>query len=84
MSGRPEVSVTHLTGRGKTGDVKAAYDRGGVSANVMEYSDKIETLYSVSNLVIARAGAGTCSELALFGIPAILVPHPTAGRGHQV
>ncbi len=84
LSGRPEVSVTHLTGRGKTGDVKAAYDRGGVSANVMEYSDKIETLYSVSNLVIARAGAGTCSELALFGIPAILVPHPTAGRGHQV
>ena len=30
-----------------------------------------------------RAGAGTCTELAAFGVPAVMVPLPIATRDHQ-
>lgn len=36
-----------------------------------------------AQLVIARAGAGTLTELALLGKPAILVPYPWAADDHQ-
>jgi UDP-N-acetylglucosamine--N-acetylmuramyl-(pentapeptide) pyrophosphoryl-undecaprenol N-acetylglucosamine transferase len=34
-------------------------------------------------LVISRAGAGTLSELACAGMPAILVPSPNVAEDHQ-
>lgn len=36
-----------------------------------------------ADLVICRAGAMTLSEIALYGIPAILVPFPHAAHDHQ-
>ncbi len=38
---------------------------------------------SEATLAIARAGSGTCCELALFGIPAIYVPLPSSHADHQ-
>ncbi|MBS1272573.1 MAG: UDP-N-acetylglucosamine--N-acetylmuramyl-(pentapeptide) pyrophosphoryl-undecaprenol N-acetylglucosamine transferase [Candidatus Marinimicrobia bacterium] len=39
--------------------------------------------YSASDIIIARAGALTISELAIIGKPAILIPLPTAAANHQ-
>ena len=39
--------------------------------------------YAVANLVISRAGALSCSELALTGKPSILVPSPNVAGDHQ-
>lgn len=36
-----------------------------------------------AQLVVARAGAGTLSELALLHKPAILIPYPWAAENHQ-
>jgi UDP-N-acetylglucosamine--N-acetylmuramyl-(pentapeptide) pyrophosphoryl-undecaprenol N-acetylglucosamine transferase len=36
-----------------------------------------------ANLVISRAGAGTLTELAIAGTPAILIPYPFAADDHQ-
>lgn len=36
-----------------------------------------------ADLTICRAGAGTLSELALKGVPAILIPYPFAADDHQ-
>ncbi|MCF7804972.1 MAG: hypothetical protein K9N46_03495 [Candidatus Marinimicrobia bacterium] len=39
--------------------------------------------YSASDIIVARAGALTLSELAIVGKPAILIPLPTAAANHQ-
>jgi UDP-N-acetylglucosamine--N-acetylmuramyl-(pentapeptide) pyrophosphoryl-undecaprenol N-acetylglucosamine transferase len=40
-------------------------------------------VYRAADLVISRAGAGTLSELACAGMPAILVPSPNVAEDHQ-
>lgn len=44
---------------------------------------RMDLAYSVADLVISRAGAGTISELCLVGKPAILVPSPNVSEDHQ-
>lgn len=39
--------------------------------------------YSVADLIISRAGAGSISEFCLLGKPVILVPSPNVAEDHQ-
>ena len=48
----------------------------------LPFSHEVAGLQHV-DLVISRAGAGSLSELAVAGTPAILVPFPAAADGHQ-
>lgn len=40
--------------------------------------------YTVSDLVIARAGANSLAEIAACAKPSILIPLPDAASGHQL
>jgi len=55
----------------------------GTRVVVKSYIDQIEELYGVSDLVVARAGAMTLSEISACGLPSILVPYPFAMDDHQ-
>jgi UDP-N-acetylglucosamine--N-acetylmuramyl-(pentapeptide) pyrophosphoryl-undecaprenol N-acetylglucosamine transferase len=50
---------------------------------LMAYIDDMSAAYGASDLVVARAGAGTFSELAATGKPAIMVPSPYVAEDHQ-
>ncbi len=50
---------------------------------VYKYVDQMEEFYKKAVLVISRAGALTVSEIAFFGLPAILIPYPFSKKGHQ-
>ncbi len=50
---------------------------------VKEYIDQMEQIYSLADLIIARAGANTVFETAATGIPSILIPYPDAIEDHQ-
>ena len=75
------IQVLHLTGTGKAGDVLAVTD-DCPDHHVREYLDDMASAYAVADLVLCRSGAGTVSELAALGIPALYVPLPI-GNGEQ-
>ena len=50
---------------------------------VMPFIKKMDLAYSVADIIVSRAGAGTISELALVGKPVILVPSPNVAEDHQ-
>jgi UDP-N-acetylglucosamine--N-acetylmuramyl-(pentapeptide) pyrophosphoryl-undecaprenol N-acetylglucosamine transferase len=47
------------------------------------FSDEMPGLLQHADLAISRAGAGSLSELAVCGTPAVLVPFPQAADQHQ-
>ncbi len=47
------------------------------------FIDRMDLAYAIADVVIARAGAITISELCLVGKPAILVPSPYVAEDHQ-
>jgi UDP-N-acetylglucosamine--N-acetylmuramyl-(pentapeptide) pyrophosphoryl-undecaprenol N-acetylglucosamine transferase len=47
------------------------------------FSDDLPGLLQHADLAISRAGAGSLSELAVCGTPAVLVPFPAAADHHQ-
>ena len=47
------------------------------------FGENLKDAYIASDLVLARAGAGTIFELAYFGKPSILVPLPESAGDHQ-
>jgi len=50
---------------------------------VRDYFDPVSDIYSASDLVVSRAGAGTIMELSSLGLPAILIPKPGLPGDHQ-
>ena len=50
---------------------------------LMPFVKDMSLAYAASDIIIARAGAGTISELCIIGKPAILVPSPNVAEDHQ-
>jgi UDP-N-acetylglucosamine--N-acetylmuramyl-(pentapeptide) pyrophosphoryl-undecaprenol N-acetylglucosamine transferase len=70
------VEVWHQAGENKADSCLAAYKAAGVEATVVEFIDDMKTAYEWCDLVIARSGAATVSELAAVGVYSILLPYP--------
>lgn len=80
---RHGVVVRHQTGHSMFDDVKRAYLSLGVSVQVDAFIDDMVSAYAQADLVIARSGALTVSELAAAAMPSVLVPFPHAVDDHQ-
>jgi UDP-N-acetylglucosamine--N-acetylmuramyl-(pentapeptide) pyrophosphoryl-undecaprenol N-acetylglucosamine transferase len=53
------------------------------SIRIVQFIDRMDLAYAAADVVVARAGAGTISELCLAGKPVILVPSPNVAEDHQ-
>jgi len=53
------------------------------NVKVMPFIKRMDYAFSVADLVISRAGAGTISELCVVRKPCILVPSPNVAEDHQ-
>ena len=53
------------------------------NCELVDFTDHPGELYRQATLAISRAGGMVLSELAAFGIPAILIPFPYATDRHQ-
>jgi UDP-N-acetylglucosamine--N-acetylmuramyl-(pentapeptide) pyrophosphoryl-undecaprenol N-acetylglucosamine transferase len=76
------LHIVHQTGPSDFESVRKAYEEHSVNGHATPYIDAMDEAYAQSDLVVSRAGATTCAELAASGRPAVLVPLPLAG-GHQ-
>ena len=76
------LEITHQTGASHYETVRAAYATLALRARVTPYIDDMAEAYRSADVVVARAGATTCAELAASGRGAVLVPLAIAG-GHQ-
>ena len=47
------------------------------------YIEQMDMAYAAADIVVARAGASTVSELCLVGKPVIFVPSPNVAEDHQ-
>jgi UDP-N-acetylglucosamine--N-acetylmuramyl-(pentapeptide) pyrophosphoryl-undecaprenol N-acetylglucosamine transferase len=84
---RGDIQVLHLTGSGGYGDprrltLEESLNAPGLLYKAIEYCDRMELAYSIADLALVRAGAGTIAEITAAGVPALLVPYPYA-TGHQ-
>ncbi|NBS12438.1 MAG: undecaprenyldiphospho-muramoylpentapeptide beta-N-acetylglucosaminyltransferase [Gammaproteobacteria bacterium] len=78
------ITVRHQTGAALCDAVQAHYAALGVTAQVEAFIHDMVAAYAQADLVIARSGALTVSELAAAAMPAILVPFPSAVDDHQM
>jgi len=76
--------IIHQTGEGQLQETEARYHQVGVEALAVTSIDEIASVLFASDLVVCRAGGTTLAELALAGVPALLVPSPQATDDHQV
>lgn len=59
--------------------IAARFDNVKASAFISDMA----TAYRAADIIVARAGASTISELQILGAPAILVPSPNVAEDHQ-
>ncbi len=77
------VQVLHVTGPAQLEDVRAQLGAASPATHhLLAYVDAMDIAYAASDLVLCRAGAMTCAELAAVGLPAVYVPLPI-GNGEQ-
>lgn len=75
--------VIHQTGVADEGRVLAAYTAANLPSRVQAFEREMANAFASADIVVARAGASTCFELAACGKPALLIPLPSAMRNHQ-
>lgn len=71
-----KINLVHQTGEVDVGLVQAGYAALGIQAQVVPFIDDMASALARADLLIARSGAMTVSEVALAGRPAIFVPYP--------
>jgi len=77
------LQILHSAGRGGYEEVRAAYARSKLQAAVFPFIDDMASAYAVAGLALCRAGGTTLAELTVQGVPAVMIPLPTAANDHQ-
>lgn len=80
---RESWQFIHLSGAADASVVEINYRRQRLRAVVEPFSQSMGYFYSMADLVVARSGAASLSEISHYGLPSFLVPLPTAANDHQ-
>lgn len=76
--------IVHQTGEGQLLETENRYRKAGVQSLAVTYIDEIASVLFASDLVVCRSGGTTLAELALAGVPAVLVPYAQAREDQQL
>jgi UDP-N-acetylglucosamine--N-acetylmuramyl-(pentapeptide) pyrophosphoryl-undecaprenol N-acetylglucosamine transferase len=78
-----DFQVIHITGRQNFDKIKQRYASSDIPVALYGFLDKMGYAYALADLVIARAGAVTVTEIISAQIPSILIPYPGSYGDHQ-
>ncbi len=76
--------IVHQAGDAQCDAVRQSYSAMGLNAEVQSFFHNVPELYRAASFIICRSGATTLTEIALAGLPAILIPFPHSADQHQV
>lgn len=88
-SDRSDIALYHVVGRR---DARWAQDAavglvppagGSLWYRQVVYEEQMAVVYQAADVLVGRAGAMTVAELAVVGLPAVLVPLPGSPGDHQ-
>jgi len=80
---RNRLNVDQQTRSESLDHARATYIDAGVTAHVAPFFREMAARLGVAHLMIGRAGASTCCEIAVAGVPSVLVPLKIAMDDHQ-
>ena len=80
---RAKLSVQQQTRRENLEEAIKVYKNAVIPAEIAPFFRDMAGRLGRAHLVIGRAGASTCCELAVAGRPSILVPYKAAADDHQ-
>ena len=82
-SSREKLKFVHQTGEKDVQEIRDAYKRLNMNAEVHPFIMDMAKAYQEADLLICRAGATSVAEITAMGKAAILVPFPFAIHDHQ-
>jgi UDP-N-acetylglucosamine--N-acetylmuramyl-(pentapeptide) pyrophosphoryl-undecaprenol N-acetylglucosamine transferase len=77
------IQILIATGETTFDEMSRACDPSPVRTEVRPFIDDMCGALACADLVVSRSGASTLAEIAVMGLPSILVPYPHATGGHQ-
>ena len=78
------LQILWATGTADFVEIKKHSASSSNRVSVQKYIDDMPAAYAAANLAVCRSGASTLSEIAICGLPAILIPYPYSAAGHQL
>lgn len=75
--------VTHQSGMAQLDRLQANYLAVNVAASCTAFIEDTAKAYADADIIIARSGASTVTEIAAVGAAALFVPFPYASDDHQ-
>ncbi|MCU0261948.1 MAG: UDP-N-acetylglucosamine--N-acetylmuramyl-(pentapeptide) pyrophosphoryl-undecaprenol N-acetylglucosamine transferase [Ilumatobacteraceae bacterium] len=78
------LAVRHVVGERFLTEAAAPTDgSGGVRYEPVGFEHRMPLLYAAADVLVGRGGASTVHEVAVTGVPAVLVPWAGAAEDHQ-
>ncbi len=83
---RGDVAVRHVVGPRNLDHVKALavpMPAGGLEYEIVGYEQDMPAAMAAADVVVCRSSSGLVSEVAVVGVPSVLIPWSGASEDHQ-
>ncbi len=78
-----EIQILHIAGPNDLPRIQEEHPVQRPGYQLIGFCDQMPSAYALADLVVARSGASTLTEISLAALPGILVPYPYAADDHQ-